>query len=210
MSAAVETALRADGVARETYVFFSSDNGFHAGEYRLMPGKGSAFDTDVHVPLIVAGPGVGAGTAPPQLAGNIDLAPTFAAIGGARLEGDGHSLLALLHGGKQPPWRNALLIEHHPSVNGTGEDPDAQPPASGSTGAYHAIRTSGFLYVEYPGGEVEFYDLRRDPFELHNIAGRLGWRELLQLHRELLALRSCRGQGSCWRRMHLPPLAGQP
>lgn len=208
MLATIEATLRNKGIAGDTYIFFSSDNGFHIGEYRLMPGKGTAFDTDVRVPLIVSGPGVGAGTVLPQLTANIDLAPTFAAIAGVHLDGDGHSLLALLHGEQVRSWRNAVLIEHHPSVKGAGDDPDAQPPASGSPGAYHAIRTAGFLYVEHAGGEVEFYDLTRDPFELHNIARRLDRRALLQLHHELLALRRCHGPGSCWRRMHLPPLAG--
>ena len=44
-----------------TYLVFSSDNGLHMGEYRLMPGKMTAFDTDIQVPLIVDGPGVPAG-----------------------------------------------------------------------------------------------------------------------------------------------------
>ena len=54
----VEAALRANGIARDTYLVFSSDNGLHTGQYRLMPGKLTAFDTDIHVPLVVVGPGV--------------------------------------------------------------------------------------------------------------------------------------------------------
>ena len=53
--------LAADGVARDTYIVFSSDNGLHMGEHRLRPGKLTAFDTDINVPLIVTGPGVPAG-----------------------------------------------------------------------------------------------------------------------------------------------------
>ncbi|HWG02872.1 MAG TPA: sulfatase, partial [Trebonia sp.] len=58
MLAAVEATLRARDLTRNTYVVFSSDNGLHTGEYRLMPGKLTAFDTDIHVPLVVAGPGI--------------------------------------------------------------------------------------------------------------------------------------------------------
>ena len=54
----LEDQLRASGAARNTYFVFSSDNGYHMGEYQLMPGKQTAFDTDIHVPLIVSGPGV--------------------------------------------------------------------------------------------------------------------------------------------------------
>ena len=52
-------------------------------------------------------------------------------------------------------------------------DPDFQLSAAGTPWTYEAMRTQSFLYVEYSDGEREFYDLRRDPFELHNIAFRL-------------------------------------
>lgn len=208
MIGAVEVALRASGVWRNTYIVFSSDNGLHMGEYRLMPGKGTAFDTDIRVPLVVVGPGIPHGIRPDQLAGNIDLAETFAALGGSRLSGDGRSLLPILRGDATPGWRNAVLVEHHGSIGAPSVDPDLQAPSSGHPGAYHAIRTSSFLYVEYADGTREFYDLRRDPAELHNIAGRLTDRQLRQLHRELDRMRSCSGPGDCWRAMHLPPLRG--
>ena len=57
----IEAELAAEGVARNTYIVFSSDNGLHMGEHRLRPGKLTAFDTDIRVPLIVTGPGVPAG-----------------------------------------------------------------------------------------------------------------------------------------------------
>ena len=45
-----------------TYVIFSSDNGLHMGEYSLRPGKMTPFETDIHVPLVVVGPGSTEGT----------------------------------------------------------------------------------------------------------------------------------------------------
>ena len=77
---------------------FSSDNGLHTGEYRLMPGKLTAFDTDIHVPLVVTGPGCRPDPRPSAMAENVDLAKTFAAIAGGKMHGDGHSLLPLFHG----------------------------------------------------------------------------------------------------------------
>ena len=59
--ARLEERLQANGQLANTYVFFSSDNGYHMGEHRLHPGKQTAFDTDIRVPLIVTGPGVPAG-----------------------------------------------------------------------------------------------------------------------------------------------------
>ena len=131
MIAEIEQELRDTGQAGNTYIMFSSDNGLHTGEYRLMPGKLTAFDTDIHVPLVVTGPGVPAGATTTDLAENVDLAKTFAAIAGKRMGGDGHNLLPLIHGRAQAGWRNAVLIEHHSPII-TTLDPDFQRrPADG-------------------------------------------------------------------------------
>jgi N-acetylglucosamine-6-sulfatase len=199
---AIEGALSSDGIADSTYLVFSSDNGLHTGEYRLMPGKMTAFDTDIHVPLVIVGPGVPAGATSSAIVENIDLAKTFAAIGGATMQGDGHSLLGLIRGNDSPDWRDAALIEHHgPDLSGV--DPDFQQPASGSPRTYEAMRTRRFLYVEYDDGEREFYDLRTDPFELNNIAGRLTVEQSDVLHAELAALERCHGGAACWEAMHV-------
>jgi N-acetylglucosamine-6-sulfatase len=189
--------LQADGVADNTYIVFSSDNGFHLGEYRLREGKMTAFDTDIHVPLVIAGPGVPPGTSTDAMTENIDLAETFAAMGGTTFEGDGRSLLPLLNTGRATDWRNAILVEHH-GADMNVADPDFQLAASGNPRTYEAMRTRDFLYVEYNDGETEFYDLPRDPFELHNLAGRLTFPQLVRLHEELAALEQCRGSVDCW------------
>src|SRR3712207_4240225 len=66
----------------DTYVFFTSDNGWHAGEHRLTTGKWTAYEEDTRVPLIVRGPGVPEGRELEHLALNNDLAPTFADLSG--------------------------------------------------------------------------------------------------------------------------------
>ncbi len=164
MIARIEQALAANHIAQNTYIVFSSDNGLHTGEYRLMR-KMTAFDTDIRVPLIVVGPGVPAGETRNQMTSNIDLADTFAALGETAFHGDGHSLVPLLH--DQPPgdWRNAILVEHHGS-NLQGADPDFQQPPTGNPETYEAMRTPQFLYVEYRDGERDYYDLVTDPLEL--------------------------------------------
>jgi N-acetylglucosamine-6-sulfatase len=207
MIGSIEETLARDGISRNTYIFFSSDNGLHTGEYRLMPGKLTAFDTDIHVPLVVIGPGVPAGRTTGAMSENIDLAKTFTSIAGTKMPGDGHSLLTLLHGDHPADWRNATLIEHHGGRLSV-LDPDYQQPASGNPTTYEAMRTHQFLYVEYADGEREFYDLRTDPFELHNLAGQLTHGQLAQLHAELARLRRCHGGVECWAAMHVhPPLA---
>jgi N-acetylglucosamine-6-sulfatase len=186
-----------------TYIVFSSDNGLHTGEYRLMPGKLTAFDTDIRVPLVVAGPGVRAGSSTDAMTENIDLAKTFTAIGGTSMPGDGHSLMPLLKGEQPTDWRDAVLVEHHgPDLGRT--DPDAQNFDSGNPTTYEAMRTPDFLYVEYADGEREYYDLRTDPYELDNIARDLSPAELARLHRELGALKRCHGGTACWAAGHVP------
>lgn len=200
----IEQTLQATGTARDTYIVFSSDNGLHTGEYRLMPGKLTAFDTDIHVPLVITGPGIRPGSTTSDTAENVDLAKTFTGIAGTTLPSDGHSLLPLLRGHSPSDWRTAALIEHRNSHNKLAGAADAQQPASGKPTPYEAMRTPGFLYVEYSDGEREFYDLRTDPFELHNIAGNLTFSQLALLHASLLALKHCHDGRACWSASHVP------
>jgi N-acetylglucosamine-6-sulfatase len=205
MIAKLEQALAAHGQLRNTYIVFSSDNGLHTGEYRLNPGKLTAFDTDIHVPLVIAGPGVPANATNNAMAENVDLAKTFEAIGGTFMPSDGHSLLPLMGGVTPADWRNAILVEHHgPDLDGGSDtDPDSQDRLSGNPPSYEAMRTPDFLYVEYRDDEREFYDLRTDPFELHNIASSLGPDQLAELHQELMGLEECHTGDACWAAGHV-------
>src|SRR5207302_3280318 len=92
----------------------SSDNGYHMGEHMLLPGKQTAFDSDINVPLIIVGPGVAAGATVTNIAQNIDLCPTFAELAGtpAPPTTNGHSLVALLSGQPVSDWRDVALVEH--------------------------------------------------------------------------------------------------
>ena len=194
----IETTLQKRGVADDTYVVFSSDNGFHMGDHRLTQGKMTAFDTDIGVPLIVAGPGVPAGRTVGKLTENVDLRPTFSRLAGASVPSDvdGHSLVPLLNGGSGGVWRSATLVEHHgPDQNQS--DPDFQPRSSGNPTSYEAMRKQNTIYVEYKNGDREYYDLLRDPYELDNTYGDLSAAKQAALHQTLAKLESCSGQ-SCW------------
>lgn len=202
----IEATLAAKGLARDTYIVFSSDNGLHMGEHRLRPGKLTAFDTDIHVPLIVTGPGVPAGRSVAQLAENVDLCPSFEQLAGAPVPAsvDGRSLVALLHGHNPSTWRKGILVEHHGRVYGR-YDPDLPTRGSGNPPSYEAIRTPQSLYVEYATGEREYYDLRRDPFELRNLAAALSPAHARGLHRTLLGIEACHGTRSCRRAQRRVP-----
>jgi N-acetylglucosamine-6-sulfatase len=208
----VEARLARDHQAKNTYIVFSSDNGYHLGQHRLSHGKQTAFETDIRVPLIIAGPGVPSGKVVRQVAENVDLYPTFVAIAGAAPHNpvDGHSLLPLLHPGrKRPAWRTVALIEHKHVSRKNPNDPDVEDGVSPTT--YEAIRVvsphlKGFtgpvnsVYVEYanPAHELEYYDLNKDPFERHNTACALTKAQKAQLHKILAHLKNCHNARACW------------
>lgn len=176
-------ALRETGELKNTYVFFTSDNGFHMGQHRLYSGKWTAYEEDMRVPLIVRGPGVPKGKTLPHLVLNNDFAPTFAAMGRASAPGfvDGRSIRGLLKPDPVPltQWRTAVLQEGIRS-------PKGRP-------AYKAIRTRRYTYVEYASGERELYDLREDPFQLDNIYDSADPALIADLKDRLAALRDCSG-----------------
>ena len=192
----LEHELQAKGLAQSTYFVFSSDNGFHMGEYTLTSGKQTAFDTDIHVPLIVCGPGVPAGRVVSQLASNIDLAPTFRTLAGLPVPAgvDGHSLAGLWHGQDPADWRQAILIEHH-GPDFSPSDPDRQTQKPGDPPSYEAVRTATALYVRYAGGAQEYYDTVTDPYELDNLAGQ---GVPAALRQALSALENCHTGATCW------------
>jgi N-acetylglucosamine-6-sulfatase len=201
----IEAALAARGLTKNTYIVFSSDNGLHTGEYRLLPGKLTAFDTDIHVPLVVVGPHVPAGRHTDAVTQNIDLARTFAAIAHTKMPSDGHSLLRLLRGRTPAGWRNAILVEHHGRADDP-LDPDAQNPNSGNPTSYEAVRTDSFLYVEYADGEIEYHDLATDSYELDNQADQLSPEQLASLHQILARLENCHTAATCWAASHVAPV----
>jgi N-acetylglucosamine-6-sulfatase len=212
MIGAVRQTLDDLGLTDTTYVIFSSDNGYHMGEYSLGTGKMTPFDTDIKVPLVVVGPGVAAGVTIDAIAMNIDLAPTFAEMAGVPplASFDGHSLLGLLHGGTTPA-RSLAVVEHeHSALN--PDDPDTETPVEGAAEpgnppTYVALRFKDALYVEYLDGTgvVGYYDLKSDPYQLHNIAPTLPAARLAALHAAMLANHSCQGATSCGAAMALAP-----
>lgn len=65
-----------------TYIVFSSDNGFHLGQHRLPPTKETPYEEAINLPLYIRGSGIPEGITIDEVVGNIDLAPTFANLAG--------------------------------------------------------------------------------------------------------------------------------
>jgi arylsulfatase A-like enzyme len=171
-----------DTVDRNTYVVLTSDNGFHLGQHRLGRGKGTPFDSDTRVPLIVVGPGVTPGTRS-EVVSNIDLAPTFEELAGLTPKPyrSGESLVPTF----QDPGldRRAVAFLEHEAVrdNGHLDDPDAPfDTAINRIPSYTAVRTRGDLLVRFdldPRRDAvdpawEFYDYSSVGWEKTNQYGR--------------------------------------
>ena len=196
--ARIQDTVARRGITGDTDVVFSSDNGYHMGEYRLMPGKMTAFDTDIRVPLVVAGPGIAPGTTSAAVTENIDLRPTFDTLAGITPAAavDGQSLLPVLRGQMPPDWRTTALIEHH-GPDSDPADPDHPGKGAANPPSYEALRTGTQTYVEYSDGEREFYDRTTDPDELRDTAATLPAATASRLHATLTALHTCHGATAC-------------
>jgi arylsulfatase A-like enzyme len=173
-----------------TYIIFTSDNGFHLGQHRQTSGKAGPYEEDIHVPFFIRGPGIEAGTTlPSYLATNIDLPVTFAGLAGVLPPEfvDGRSLVPLFFMDQRPPlqeWRKAVLIEF---FGNRGEETGVLPFV------YSGIRTEDFVYVEFDEGWVELYDLVNDPYQLHNLALEDPPNEMQVFSDWLAQLRECAG-----------------
>jgi arylsulfatase A-like enzyme len=157
----VVQALKDRHELNNTVIIYTSDNGFLWGEHRL-GGKVWPYEESTHVPLIVRTPWTHKAERNNQPVLNIDLAPTISALAGVKpgLPEDGRSFVPLLHH-EHVPWRHAFLVEYlgHDLLRNGGPPP------------YEAVQDKRSLYVQYMNGWRELYNLKKDPWELDNIAG---------------------------------------
>ncbi len=198
LAALVDTLQGTEQLGR-THIVFTSDNGFHLGEHRMVQGKNTAYEEDIRVPFIVRGPGVPARRALDHPVLNIDLAPTFAELAAAAVPAfvDGRSLVPLL-GATTPPlrqWRQAFLVEHYVGEGrqGAASGPRRAPVRGLGAPDLQGLRAQNAIYVEYATGERELYDLVTDPFELQNLAATAPRDLLAKFAARLTDLRRCVG-----------------
>ncbi len=184
----VVATLGAMGRLRNTYVLFTSDNGFFYGEHRLTGGKFLAYEPSTHMPLLIRGPGIKPESASGELAGNVDLAPTILELANAQADKsiDGRSLVPYLLD-PELRTRRPILFESFVETNDVeaqGGQPLAARPGAGASRAaargeagasivappkdYVGIRLGPYKYIEWPNGEKELYDVNKDPYELNN------------------------------------------
>ncbi|XP_040076617.1 N-acetylglucosamine-6-sulfatase isoform X2 [Ixodes scapularis] len=176
-----------------TYVFFTSDNGYHLGQFSQPKDKRQPYETDIHVPLLVRGPGIPAGRVEQSIVLNIDLAPTFLDLAGlpSREDMDGTSfgsLLVHMRSGSTAPGRLSFLVEYtgegkaqdlsqcHAPYGLASCDPQVQCECEDAwnntflcTRYIAPTANSKFCIFHDDEGFVESYNLANDPHELRNL-----------------------------------------
>jgi len=179
--------LEANGLAENTVVMYSADQGFYLGEHGWFD-KRFMYEESFRTPLLARWPGVTPpGTRNRDLVQNIDFAETFLDIAGVEIPPDmqGVSLLPLLQGKTPANWRKSLYYNYveYPAVHSVRRHEGV------ADGRYKLIR---FYGPDVPGGEEwEFYDLDRDPREMKSEFNNPEYAEIIrELKKELANLRA--------------------
>jgi len=147
--AAFIAALKARGQYAHTVIIYTSDNGYALAEHRRWIAKGSAFEEETHVPMVVFKKGL-VPRVESGLVANVDLAPSLAAIAGVTVTGlDGQDMSGVVTGDPDP--RRMVPLAGRPG----GGIPD-----------YTGLRTGSTRETTYSTGEQERYNLLVDPWEL--------------------------------------------
>ncbi|HSW44026.1 MAG TPA: sulfatase [Phycisphaerae bacterium] len=147
------------GLADDTVVIYSSDQGFYLGEHGWFD-KRWMYEESLHMPLIVRWPGeVKPGSVDTHLVSNLDFAETFLEMAGVPVPTDmqGRSLVRLLKGESPADWRKTFYYRYYEYPQ-----PHRVPPHFG-------VRTERHKLIYYPmTDEWELFDLQKDPQEMRS------------------------------------------
>lgn len=162
----LETIDRLEGPGR-TIVVFTADHGEEFNEHGGLGHEHTLYEELVRIPLIVAGPGIGAGAVIEGPVRQIDIAPTILDAAGLSFPQppEGASILTALASGGPAPERDLFLEEAYIGIRSPFH-------------AFRAIRQGSFKLIgssfHVRGGgpwRWEMYDLASDPGEKHDLSG---------------------------------------
>jgi arylsulfatase A-like enzyme len=173
--------LDANGLAKNTVVIYTSDQGFFLGDHGLFD-KRFMYEEALRMPFLIRWPGViKAGTRSDAIALNVDFAPTFLQAAGLPVPADmqGRSLLPVFSGRTPADWRSSMYYRYY------------HDPGDHNTRAHYGVRTGTHKLIYFwKKDQWELFDLTTDPFELHNLYGEPGHEQLTAtLKAELLRLK---------------------
>ena len=171
-------ALDETGLAPNTMVIHTSDNGFFNGEHHFFD-KRLMYEESIRVPLIVRWPGrTPAGKTADEPVLSVDFLPTILDAAGAKPPAGipGRSLTPILKGEHPSDWRRRWYYEYD-------EFPDSNHFVRVHRGVKVEERWKYIVWITEPGGE-ELYDLKSDPIEMKNLAADPAQKELLSRMRK--------------------------
>lgn len=168
--------LEKSGLAENTIVVYSSDQGFYLGEHGMYD-KRWMYEESLSMPLLMRWPaGIKAGTRIEKLTQNIDFAPTFLTMAGITPPSDiqGDSLLPLLTNEADADWRDAIYYHYY-------EEGEHNVPR------HEGVRTERFKLIHYYGSsDWELFDLLHDPREMKSVYDTPAYTEVLAVMQEQL------------------------
>ncbi|MCB9384446.1 MAG: sulfatase [Bryobacterales bacterium] len=157
--------LDVTGLAENTVVIYSSDQGFYLGEHGWFD-KRWMYEESLRTPLLARWPGViEPGRENKDLVSNVDFAETFLDIAGVEAPKDmqGRSLVPIFRGNTPTDWRTSFYYHYY-------EGPPMQ--AAHNVARHYGVRTGRYKLIHYYiDGEWELFDLERDPHEMHSFYG---------------------------------------
>ncbi len=151
--------LESSGLAKNTIVIYSADNGWFLGDLGLYD-KRFMYEPGLNVPLLARGPGIKAGGVPTQFVSNLDLAPTFLDLAGLPVPASmqGRSLVPLLRGEEPKDWPTSFYYRYYHS------------PGHHNTAAHLGVRTATHKLIYFWEKKAyEMFDLTKDPTEQKNL-----------------------------------------
>jgi arylsulfatase A-like enzyme len=157
--------LDRSGLARNTIVIYTSDQGFFLGDHGLFD-KRFMYEESLRMPFLVRWPAaIKPRSRIDAMALNIDFAPTFLDAAGLRVPADmqGRSLLPVLRGRTPADWRTSMYYRYY------------HDPGDHNTRAHYGVRTRTHKLIYFwKKDQWELFDLVNDPYELHNLYGQRG------------------------------------
>ena len=152
--------LDESGLAENTLIIYSSDQGFFLGEHGWYD-KRWMYEESLRMPFLARWPArIPPGTRVPQMIQNIDYAPTFLEAAGLEVPGDvqGESLTPLLEGGDPGDWRRSIYYHYY------------EFPAVHMVAKHYGVRMERYKLIHYyETDEWECFDLETDPGEMESV-----------------------------------------